>query len=206
MATPKRNPALIAATIIGVGLMVAPVVFQMFTRAPLGATMIDDFNPYMTIEKIDEFRGHLGEIGAAETETVQALRPILEANGVDSAAYDATYPNATIFDNGWAAIDTDMTDLLDTMDANLDNFAAVKALPSFNLFPWFFVLPGLFIAALAIFASQLEILWIVGAALALGNSIGGYLGAKFTISEGEKLIKLILNVVLVLFIIKLLLP
>lgn len=69
-----------------------------------------------------------------------------------------------------------------------------------------FIIATYTIAALAIFASQLEVLWIVGAALALGNSIGGYLGAKFTISEGEKLIKLILNVVLILFIIKLLLP
>ena len=58
--------------------------------------------------------------------------------------------------------------------------------------------------ALAIFASQVEILWVVGAALALGNSIGGYLGAHFTISKGEKLIKWVLNIVLVVFIAKLL--
>lgn len=58
--------------------------------------------------------------------------------------------------------------------------------------------------ALAVFASQVEILWVVGAALALGNSIGGYLGAHFTISKGEKLIKWVLNIVLVVFIAKLL--
>jgi uncharacterized membrane protein YfcA len=58
--------------------------------------------------------------------------------------------------------------------------------------------------ALAIFASQVELLWAVGAALALGNSIGGYLGAHFTVSKGERLIKLILNLVLVVFIAKLL--
>jgi uncharacterized membrane protein YfcA len=60
------------------------------------------------------------------------------------------------------------------------------------------------IVALALFASQIEILWMVGAALALGNGIGGYLGAHFAVSKGEKLIKTLLNAVLIVFIIKLL--
>ena len=58
--------------------------------------------------------------------------------------------------------------------------------------------------ALSVFASQVEIIWAVGLALALGNSIGGYLGAHFTISKGDKLIRLVLNLVLIAFIIKLL--
>ena len=60
------------------------------------------------------------------------------------------------------------------------------------------------IVALALYASQVEIMWMVGAALALGNGIGGYVGAHFAISKGEKLIKTVLNVVLIAFIIKLL--
>ncbi|MEH6633921.1 MAG: sulfite exporter TauE/SafE family protein [Halioglobus sp.] len=60
------------------------------------------------------------------------------------------------------------------------------------------------IVALAIYASQVEIMWAVGLALALGNSIGGYLGAHFSVSKGENLIRLILNLVLVAFIFKLL--
>jgi uncharacterized membrane protein YfcA len=58
--------------------------------------------------------------------------------------------------------------------------------------------------ALAVFASKVEILWLVGLALALGNSIGGYIGAHFAVTRGEKLIRLILNFVLIAFIIKLL--
>ncbi len=60
------------------------------------------------------------------------------------------------------------------------------------------------IVALFIFASQLELLWIIGLALAVGNSIGGYLGTRFAISSGERMIRLILNCVLVVFVIKLL--
>ena len=60
------------------------------------------------------------------------------------------------------------------------------------------------IVALSIFASQVEILWIAGICLALGNAIGGWIGANMSISKGEKLIGRVLNVVLIIFIIKLL--
>jgi uncharacterized membrane protein YfcA len=60
------------------------------------------------------------------------------------------------------------------------------------------------VAALLVFASQVQVLWVVGAALALGNAIGGYLGAHFSVSRGEGLIRSVLNVVLLAFILKLL--
>jgi len=60
------------------------------------------------------------------------------------------------------------------------------------------------LAALAVFASQVQLLWAVGLALALGNAAGGYLGAHFSVRSGEKLIRLVLNLVLAVFIIKLL--
>jgi hypothetical protein len=67
-----------------------------------------------------------------------------------------------------------------------------------------FIIATYTVAALLIFASRVEIVWIVGLALALGNSIGGYLGAHFTVSKGEQLVRIVLNLVLVAFIIKLL--
>ena len=54
------------------------------------------------------------------------------------------------------------------------------------------------------FACQVQVLWLVGAVLALGMSVGGYLGAHFTVTRGEKLVRTILNLVLVVFIVKLL--
>jgi hypothetical protein len=67
-----------------------------------------------------------------------------------------------------------------------------------------FIIAVYTIAALSVFASQIELMWVVGIALALGNSIGGYLGAHFAVTKGEGLIRLVLNLVLVAFIIKLL--
>ncbi len=61
------------------------------------------------------------------------------------------------------------------------------------------------IVALAVFASNVEILWVVGLTLAIGTSIGGYLGAYTSVVKGEVWIKRVLYVVLTVFIIKLLL-
>jgi uncharacterized membrane protein YfcA len=68
-----------------------------------------------------------------------------------------------------------------------------------------FIIATYTVVALLIFANRVELVWIAGLALALGNSIGGYLGAHFTVSRGEKLVKIVLNLVLIAFIIKLLL-
>lgn len=61
------------------------------------------------------------------------------------------------------------------------------------------------IVALAVFASRLELLWWTGVGLAVGNSIGGWLGAHTTVRRGEKLIRRVLYLTLGAFIIKLLL-
>ncbi len=68
-----------------------------------------------------------------------------------------------------------------------------------------FIIAVYTIVALAIFASAVPIMWAAGAALALGTSIGGYLGAHFSVVRGENLIRRVLNIVLIAFIIKLLL-
>ncbi len=67
-----------------------------------------------------------------------------------------------------------------------------------------FIIAVYTIAALAVFAAQVPILWMAGAALAVGTSLGGYLGAHLSVSRGEKIIRQVLNIVLIVFIIKLL--
>lgn len=58
--------------------------------------------------------------------------------------------------------------------------------------------------ALIVFSTQLDLIWQAGIALAIGTSIGGWLAANFQIKQGVGAIKLVLNIVIVAFIIKLL--
>ena len=67
-----------------------------------------------------------------------------------------------------------------------------------------FIIMSYTLAALIVFAVRVEILWLMGICLAAGNSIGGWLGATVTVSRGEQAIRILLNIVLTVFIIKLL--
>lgn len=62
------------------------------------------------------------------------------------------------------------------------------------------------LVALAVFASQVQILWITGLALAAGMMVGGWLGAKTTISKGEAWIRPVFFATLSVFIVVLLMP
>ncbi len=146
----SRNVPIIAALVVGIGMIVAPFVFQMFGRAPLGGDMIDDFAPYMTIEKVEQFRGYLEEIDAANTESIESLRvALVESGAVAEGDYDVVLASVVNLNEQWPTVDADMTDLIDRMEANLDNYAAVAALPPFPMFPWFFVVPGALIVIAA---------------------------------------------------------
>lgn len=67
-----------------------------------------------------------------------------------------------------------------------------------------FIIAVYTVAALTVFASQVEIYWLLGMALALGTSIGAWLSARAQVAGGERIIKATLNIVLALFIVKLL--
>lgn len=58
--------------------------------------------------------------------------------------------------------------------------------------------------ALWIFFSSGQVLWLVGLSLAVGNFLGGWLGAHMTLTRGETLIRRVFVAVLILFICKLL--
>ena len=67
-----------------------------------------------------------------------------------------------------------------------------------------FIMAGYSVVALAVFASQVQILWQVGLALALGKAVGGWAAAHIQVKRGEGVVRLALNMVLAAFIIKLL--
>jgi uncharacterized membrane protein YfcA len=67
-----------------------------------------------------------------------------------------------------------------------------------------FIVAAYTAVALLVFASQVEMLWIVGLALAVGNSIGGWLATRMQIKQGEGIIKIVMYAVLSAFIVKLL--
>ncbi len=148
----RRGP-LVAAIALGIGLALAPAVFGMFTAAPLGGQMIEDFRPFMDPGELAAFDDHLGTVGGAADDLRGSILPRLESAG--TAAPDGLserFPATATFLERWPAIRTEMSAMLDDIGANVDNFRAVDALPPFDLFPWFFVAPGLLTVGLAALA------------------------------------------------------
>lgn len=145
----RRGP-LIVAVLLGLGLVAAPAVFGMFRAAPLGGQMIDDFRPFMRQGALATLDDHLATIGAATAEVRETVLPRLEARtGTGPHALADRFPATADLVGEWPTIRSGMDTMLTDISANVDNFAAVDALPPFALFPWFFVVPGLLVVGLA---------------------------------------------------------
>ena len=69
-----------------------------------------------------------------------------------------------------------------------------------------FIVAVFTLAALIIFAARGQVLWVPGLALAVGNSIGGWIGSHLSVLKGESWIRTTLYVTLFLMAIKLLWP
>lgn len=67
-----------------------------------------------------------------------------------------------------------------------------------------FIVGAYTLLALIVFASKGDVVWLAGIILAVGNATGGWVGTKLAIGKGERLIKIVLNIVLIALVIKLL--
>lgn len=143
-STRRRWPMIVAA-VIGAALVIMPIAFNMFTKTPKGAVMLSEFHPLMTVPRLDGFQSEIHQINAAVEEDKTAVAPYFAAQGVTQSELDVRYPSLASLDSQWPSINSDMTSLLDKVQGNLGNYQAIDALPSFRLFPWFFVIPGVLI-------------------------------------------------------------
>ncbi len=67
-----------------------------------------------------------------------------------------------------------------------------------------FVIGVFTLAALIVFAVNGQVLWLMGAILAIGNSIGGWIGSHLTVTKGEGFVKIVLYLALSAMAVKLL--
>src|SRR5437588_4241446 len=106
-------------------------------------------NPIMLTLWATSVQNYFPVIGLAEVQLRNQLVPLAKAQSPTASS-----PVITQFGQTWPAISSELARFLGVMSDNLDNFAAVKALPPFALFPFFFILPGLLVAGLALAAGR----------------------------------------------------
>ena len=183
LPTASRRWAMVAVAVIGVALIVMPAAFGMFSKAPKGAAMLSQFKPFMTTARLDGFQHELKEINAGVRQTDTTVVTGLDGPG-GRAAFDRSYPTFASFDQQWPQIDTTMTTLMNEVQGNLGNYQAMAALPSFVLFPWFFVIPGALAVIVALAALTRRSWWgrarvalvVIGVALIAAPVVFGMFG------------------------------
>jgi len=142
-----------AALLVGAALVAIPFQTGMWSRAPKGAKMITAFAPYEQVQRIDRLRGDVALFENAVRE-VNTKGPALQFPHAPSAAdarrrFAVSDPQVALFARQWPAIDRRFVGVLDPIRANVGNYQAIAALPSFTLFPWFFLAPGAILVLVA---------------------------------------------------------
>jgi len=138
--------------VIGLGLVLAPAVFQMFQRAPKGGRMMSAFQTVETTSNVETIQGDFGSMAVGQGAIRLELIPALQKAGLSQDQINVRFPAVAELDRQWVHILNDMTPMIGAMSDNVSNYQAVAALPPFPLFPYFFVLPGLLIAGGALAA------------------------------------------------------
>jgi hypothetical protein len=137
--------------VIGALLVITPFAFQMPSRTAAGDRMMSDFNPLMqaaSVQKTADFYNNvftpLGQVATQFTQastnpqmqdTLKPLMPMLQ-------------PAMPIFKQVPAGLAW-YKPLVTTMQGNVGDYKSVNSLPSFRLFTWFFVIPGVLLVLLA---------------------------------------------------------
>jgi len=148
--THLRSWALAALGVVGIALIALPLVFGMFSRAPKGAVMLASFRPFMTSTRLEGFQTEIRQINAGVLQADSSVVVRLEgsSHAAARARFERQFPSFAQFSGQWSGIDAHMSSLLDQVHGNLGNYEAIAALPSFRLFPWFFVIPGALVIVL----------------------------------------------------------
>lgn len=160
--------------VIGVALIVMPFAISLPSKASAGQKMIDNFHPIMQPASVTSTANYynqtfvplrqvaIGGVQAAKEApqliaalasqlhmTPAQVQQFLGAGFPAMAALLGSLPQLTpIFANVPPGLDH-YKPLVSTMQANQKNYAQISSLPNFNLFTWFFVIPGILLVLLA---------------------------------------------------------
>ncbi|MDX6481304.1 MAG: hypothetical protein QOG85_1814 [Gaiellaceae bacterium] len=137
--------------VIGLALVIAPLALSLSSKTAAGQRMLNDFRPLMTPAHVEATAGYYNNVfvplGQVATQFGQAsqdpkmqeqLKPLMPMLG----------PAMPIFAKVPAGL-AHYGPLVNTMQANVNDYASVDSLPNFNLFTWFFVIPGALLFLLA---------------------------------------------------------
>ncbi|MGH2935956.1 MAG: hypothetical protein ACRDL2_15785 [Gaiellaceae bacterium] len=139
------------ALVIGIALIVMPFAFSMPSRTAAGDRMMNDFHPLMQAASVQKTVNYYNTVfkplGVVATQFTQAASdPQMQAQL--KPLMPMLQPVMPIFAQVNPGLDW-YKPLVDTMQANVADYKSVNELPSFKLFTWFFVIPGILLVLIS---------------------------------------------------------
>ncbi|RDI64223.1 hypothetical protein [Nocardia pseudobrasiliensis] len=178
-----RWPFVVLVT-VGLLLILAPIVTGMFPRAVRGEAMIDGFEPYVAQSSIDGYREDLRVLDGARTNVLN-----LRAQGLEQGRYD----RVDAFVRDYPGIRSDISSMLDSIDANRGNYQRLADLPPIGALPWFLALAGVIVTGAGIFgfrragAGKGTVVWrSIAALVALGLIAISLAGGLFSAASAGR--------------------
>jgi hypothetical protein len=140
-----------AVLVVGLALVIAPFVISLPSKASAGQRMMDGFRPIMQSDQValtahyyDDVFTPLGKVVPLFAQMPPSMQTgfgqMLRSAQVDPAIFGEIPAGLQHYGP-----------LVRTMQANVDNYAQIDSLPSFRLFTWFFVIPGVLLLLIAVF-------------------------------------------------------
>jgi hypothetical protein len=143
-----------AVVALAIGLIAAPLAFQMWSRAPKGAALVSAFHNVETQSLVTKVQNDFATITTGEGALGGELVPALEEHGLSIAQVDKALPGVARLEGNWIEILQGLTPMIGVMSNNVANYQAVAALPEFGLFPWLFLIAGVLVAALVLLSAS----------------------------------------------------
>ena len=152
--------------VLGLLLVIVPFALGMPGKTAAGQRMLNDFHPLMQPAAVQKTADYYDNV-------FTPLRPVAQALNADTVARFQGYGQGISQMNVPAAMKQDFANLIGmmsqgtqvfaqvpggldwykplvtTMQGNVQDYQSVDSLPNFNLFTWFFVIPGALLALLA---------------------------------------------------------
>jgi hypothetical protein len=144
------RPARWGVLAVGVGLIAAPAIFQMWDRTPEGAALVEAFKPIEARSAVVRVQNDFGQVAIAQGALAGELVPALQQHGLSQKQIDHQFPAVQTLLARWIPILNDLTPVIGVMSDNVGRFQAVAALPPFTAFPWLFFIPGLLVSLIVL--------------------------------------------------------
>jgi hypothetical protein len=137
--------------LIGLALVVVPFAIGLPGKTAAGQRMLNDFHPLMQPANVATTANYYYKtfvpLGTVATQFTQAATNPAMAEQL-KPLMPMLAPVMPIFAKVPAGL-AHYRALVQTMQANVSDFASVDSLPNFRLFTWFFVIPGVLLMLLA---------------------------------------------------------